>query len=139
MLSGMRPRGSPEQLEKRRRQAVALSAHGYGPAEIARRLKTTPQSVCAWLRRHRQGGRSALAARPVPGRPSKLTARQRRALAACFLKGASAFGFATDFWTGPRVAELIRRRWGAAYHVDAIRRLMAGLVLPPSKARAAGR
>jgi transposase len=134
----MRPRGSPDQLEKRRRQAVALKAHGYGPAKIARRLKTTPQTVCAWLRTRRQGGDAALAARPTPGRPSKLTARQKRALAACVLKRASAFGFATDLWTCPRIAELIRRRWGIAYHADAIARLVAGLGLSPSKARTAG-
>lgn len=134
----MRPHGSPEQLEHRRRQAVALRAHGYGPAEIARRLKTTPQSVCAWLRRHRQGGDAALDALPVPGRPSKLTARRKRALVACLLKEASGFGFATDLWTCPRIAELIRRRWGIAYHVDAIPRVMAGLGFSPSKARTAG-
>jgi len=124
-------------LEERRRQAVALSAHGYGPAEIARRLKTTPQSVCAWLRRHRQGGDAALAARPVPGRPSNLTARQKRGLTAALLKGASAFGYATDLWTCPRIAELIHRRWGVAYHVDAIPRLMARLGFSPSASRAA--
>jgi len=135
----MRPRGSPEKLEKRRRQAVALNAHGYGPAEIARRLKTTPQTVCKWLRTHRQGGGAALAARPTPGRQSKLTAQQRRTLAACLAKRASAFGFATDSWTGPRVAELIRRRWGAAYHVDAVHRLTAGLGFRLSKAAAARR
>jgi len=126
-------------LEKRRRQAVALKAHGYGPAEIARRLKATPQSVCAWLRRHRQGGDAAVAARPAPGRPSKLTARQKRALAACLRKGASAFGFATDVWTGRRIAELIRRRWGVAYHINAIRRLRAAPGFSPSTARTIGR
>jgi transposase len=126
-------------LEKRRRQAVALNAHGYGPAEIARRLKTTPQTVCKWLRTHRQGGGAALAARPTPGRPSKLTARQKRTLAACLAKRASAFGFAADSWTGSRVAEFIRRRWGAAYHVDAVHRLTAGLGFRLSKAAAARR
>ena len=135
----MRPHGSPEQLEKRRRQAVALKAHGYGPAKIARRLKATPQSVCAWLRKHRQGGDAAVAARPAPGRPAKLTARQKRTLAACLRKGAAACGFGTDLWTCPRIAELIRRRWGIAYHVDAIPRLMAGLGSFSSKARTAGR
>jgi len=137
MLWSMRPRGSPERLEKRRRQAVALKAHGYGPAEIARRLKSTPQSVCAWLRRHRQGGDAAVAALPAPGRPSKLTVRQKRVLAGCLRKRASAFGFATDLWTGRRIAELIRRRWGVVYHINAIPRLMAGLGSSPSKARTA--
>ena len=135
----MRPHGSPKELERRRRQAVVLKQQGHGPAEIARQLKTTPQSVCAWLRRHRQGGDAALKARPVPGRPSKLTARQKRGLVACLLKGATAFGFATDLWTCPRIAQVIEQRYGAPYHVDAIPRLMAGLGFSPSKARTSGR
>jgi transposase len=126
-------------LEERRRQAVALKAQGYGPSVIARRLKTTPKSVCAWLRRYREGGDAALSARPVPGRPPKLTARQKRALTASLLKGASAFGFATDLWTCPRIAEVIRQRWGVQYHVDAVPRLMAGLGFSPSAARTTGR
>lgn len=135
----MRPHGSPSQLERRRRQAVALKEQGLGPAAIARRLGTTPQSVCRWVRRHRQGGADALAARPIPGRPPKLTARRKRALVSCLLKGAAAFGFATDLWTCPRIAQLIAQRYGASYHVDAIPRLMAGLGFSPSEARTSGR
>jgi transposase len=135
----MRPHGSQSQLERRRRQAVALKEQGLGPAAIARRLGTTPQSVCLWMRRHRQGGADALAARPIPGRPPKLTARQKRALVSCLLKGAAALGFATDLWTCPRIAQLIEQRYGASYHVDAIPRLMRGLGFSPSEARTSGR
>jgi transposase len=130
----MRPHGSPEQLEQRRRQAAALKEQGYGPVEIARMLRTTPQSVCRWTRMVRRRGEKALAAKPHPGRPSKLKARQRRSLVACLMKGASAFGFSTDLWTCPRIAQLIEHRYGAHYHVDAIPRLMASLVFSPSKA-----
>jgi transposase len=135
----MRPHGSQSQLERRRRQAVALKEQGLGPAAIARRLGTTPQSVCRWVRRQRQGGADALAARPIPGRPPKLTARRKRALVSCLLKGAAAFGFATDLWTCPRIAQLIEQRYGVSYHVDAIPRLMAGLGFSPSEARTSGR
>lgn len=134
----MRPHGSPRQLEQRRRQAVALKEQGLGPAEIARRLKTTPQSVCQWLRKHRLHGAGALAAKPVPGRPPKLTARQRRSLVGCLLKGASHFGFGSDLWTCPRIAQVVTHRYGVQYHVDAIPRLMAGLGFSPSKARKPG-
>jgi len=135
----MRPHGSQEQLERRRREAVRLREQGHGPSAIARRLGTTPQSVCGWVRAYRRGGDKALAAKPIPGRPSKLSARQRRGLVACLLKGAAAFGFATDLWTSPRIARLIHQRYGAQYHVDAIPRLMAGLGFSPSKARASRR
>jgi len=116
---------------------VALSQQGLGPTQIAALLKTTPQSVCQWLREYRAGGPDALAARPVSGRPSKLNAHRRRALVNCLLKGASAFGFATDLWTCPRIGQLIEQRYGVHYHVDAIPRLMASLGFSPSEARTA--
>jgi len=98
-------------------------------------LKTTPQSVCRWLREYRHNGAAGLAAKPVPGRPSKLNARRRRALTGCLLKGAEAFGFATNLWTCPRIAQLIEQRYGVHYHVDAIGRLMASLGFSPSETR----
>lgn len=134
----MRPHGSPEQLAQRRRKAVALSRQGDGPVRIAHLLKTTAQSVCRWLREYRRRGESGLAAEPVPGRPCKLNARQRRALVGCLLKGAGAFGFATDLWTCPRIAQLIEQRYGVHYHVDAIPRVMASLGFSPSEARTPG-
>lgn len=133
----MRPYGSPEQLERRRRRAVTLSRQGYGPLRIAEVLKTTPQTVCQWLREYRQGGPAALAAKPASGRPPKLNRRQRRVLVNCLLKGASAFGFATDLWTCPRIGQLIEQRYRVHYHVDAIPRLMASLGFSPSEARTA--
>jgi len=131
----MRPHGSPEQLAQRRRNAVSLNQQGYGPVGISRLLKTTPQSVCRWLREYRRNGAAGLDAEPAPGRPPKLNARQRRALVGCLLKGAAAFGFATDLWTCPRIAQLIEQRYGVHYHVDAVPRVMATLGFSPSKAR----
>jgi transposase len=134
----MRPNGTPTQLEQRRRKAVALRKQGLKQAEIARRLNTTPRSVRRWLRAHRERGPKALAAKPTPGRPSHLTVRQRRGLVACLLRGACHWGFATDLWTCPRIAQLIERRYGAHYHVAAIPRLMAGLGFSPAKAAMSG-
>jgi transposase len=115
-----------------------MSQQGYGPVLIARLLKTTPQTVCQWLRDYRRGGDLALAAAPVPGRPPKLNARQRLSLVGCLLKGAGAFGFATDLWTCPRIGQMIEQRYHVHYHVDAIPRLMASLGFSPSEARTPG-
>jgi transposase len=131
----MRPHGSPAQLERRRRKAVTLRERGVGPSQIARQLNTTPQTVCQWLRWYRHGGDDALAAKPASGRPPKLSVRQRRGLVNCLLRNATDFGFATNLWTCPRIAELIQRRYGVSYHVDAIPRLMASLGFSPSEAR----
>jgi putative transposase len=123
-------------LEQRRLRAVALSHQGFGPTAIARELGTTPQSVCQWLRQHRRRGNEGLRARKATGRPPKLNAGQRQTLRRLLLKGACAAGFATDLWTCPRIAEVVRQRFGARYHVDAVPRLMAGLGFSPSKAQA---
>jgi transposase len=123
----MRPQGSAEELEHRRRRAVELMRQGHSNTQIAERLGTTPQSVGRWRRVHQKRGDTALVAKPAPGRPSRLSPRQKQSLVARLLKGARANGFATDLWTCPRIAELIARRYGVHYHVDHISRLMGSL------------
>jgi len=123
----MRPHGSAAELERRRRQAIALADQGCSSPEIAQRLGTTRQSVNAWRRAYAKGGAAALAAEPAPGRPSRLSARQRRGLVTRLLKGARANGFATDLWTCGRITELIDRCYGVQYHPDHMCRLLPGL------------
>ena len=123
----MRPQGSQEQLEQRRRRAVELMRQGYGDAAIAGLLGTTTVSVWRWRRAYRRRGATALAAKPSPGRPARLLARQRRGLVSRLLKGALTEGFATDLWTCPRIAQVIEEHYGVRYHVDHIPRLMARL------------
>jgi transposase len=130
----MRPHGSAAQLERRRCKALELHRQGQSASAIARRLGTTSQAVGQWLRAYQHGGVDALSAKPVPGRPAKLSSSQRQRLLEHLLKGARSAGFATDLWTCPRIAQLIRDRWRVSYHVDHIPRLMAGLDFSPSKA-----
>lgn len=123
----MRPKGNAAELERRRRRAVALLENGYSTTEVAERVGTDPRSVRRWRRAYQQEGEEALAAIPPPGRPSKLSARQRKLVVRRLLKGAKASGFTTDVWTCPRIAEVIERHYGVRYHVDHIPRLMASL------------
>jgi putative transposase len=69
----------------------------------------------------------------VPGRPRKLTAAQRARLEKALLRGALAYGFPTDLWTCPRVADLIERRFRVEYHVDHVGRLLHGIGWSPQK------
>ena len=130
----MRPHGSSIQLERRRLQAIALKEQGVRPTQIARRLGATLRSVERWCQAYRQVGAEALRAKPSPGRPPKLSLRQKQALVNCLLKGAMACGFATDLWTCRRIAEWIQRRYQVNYHLCAIPRLMSRLGFSPSKA-----
>ncbi len=123
----MRPHGTPEQLERRRWQAADLMGRGRTDAEIARMLNTSRTSVGRWRKALRRRGPRGLVAKPVPGRPSRLTPQQKRGLVHRLLRGPLAHGFATDLWTCSRIAELIQSRYGVHYHVDHIPRLMASL------------
>ena len=129
----MRPSGSPAQLEKRRVRAIALLQEGFTPVEVARRLGVDRRSVRRWRASHDAAGRDGLAARPASGRPSKLDAKARSKLERVLMRGAEASGFATDLWTCPRVAKVIRREFGVRYHVDHIGRLLRAMGWSPQK------
>jgi transposase len=120
-------------LERRRRRALALLAAGDAPVDVARRLGVDRRSVRRWKAAYRRRGEPGLAATPVPGRPAKLTARQRTRLERLLLKGAEAAGFATPLWTCPRVATLIWQRFHVRYHVDHIGRLLHALNWSPQQ------
>src|SRR6059036_4001134 len=76
----MRPHGSPEELERRRRHAVDLLKTGASITEVARRLGCSHSSVILWRDAVRRRGPTALKPKAAPGRPPKLTARQRAKL-----------------------------------------------------------
>lgn len=129
----MRPVGNAKQLERRRQRAIALLHEGHAPVEVARLVGVDRRSVRRWNAAHRRDGAAGLAARPVPGRPSKLTARQRAQLERLLLRGARGSGFESDLWTCPRVAHVIGRRFRVRYHVDHIGRLLRSLGWTPQR------
>jgi hypothetical protein len=74
-----------------------------------------------------------LAARPVPGRPPKLSARQRRTLVRAIVNGPEAAGYPTGLWTCRRIAQFVRARFGVSYHADHIGRLLRTCGLTPQR------
>lgn len=123
----MRPRGSADLLEDRRRRALALVDEGLSLNEVGRRIGCSASSVKRWRDARRRGGPKALRVRFSPGRPPKLTAEQGRQLVAVLLEGATASGYPTQLWTTPRVAEVIWKRFRVRYHRDHVGRLLHSL------------
>ncbi len=123
----MRPQGTPEELERRRRRGVELLKAGASVTEVARRLGCSHSSVILWREAVRRRGPTALAAKPAPGRPPKLTASQRRQVPRLLLRGTTAWGFETDLWTTRRIATVIHRAFGVRLHRAHVGRLLAGL------------
>ncbi len=135
----MRPQGSPAELERRRLRAIALLNQSLLPHEVAERLGVDRRSVRRWKRAYRRKGRAGLKARPIPGRPPKLTARQRDTLVRLILQGPEALGFRTALWTCPRIAHLIRERFHVTYHPDHVGRLLRACGLTPQRPQRAAK
>jgi len=123
----MRPLGRPEELERRRRHAVDLLKTGASITEVARRLGCSHSSVILWRNTVRRRGLSALAAKPAPGRPPKLTVRQRARLPRLLQRGAEAWGFETELWTTQRIATVIHREFGVRLHRAHVSRVLTAL------------
>lgn len=120
----MRPYGSPKTLEKRRRRAMALLAQGLSLSEVARRVQASVGSVHQWRQAQAHGGEAALAAKPVPGRPHKLTEAQRHQLLELLWQGARAHGFSNELWTLRRIAAVIQVQFGVRYHPSHVWKLL---------------
>lgn len=111
-------------LEARRRAGVILLQKGYTQADVARELGVSRQAVHEWWLAYQNGGLRALWHRKAPGRPRTLTTEQRRGLLKLLKKGALRFGFPTDLWTLKRVAQMIRREFGVAFHLSHVHRIL---------------
>ena len=120
----MRPHGTATELERRRRRALALLGRGLSLHEVGRRIGTSAASVCRWKQAVDRGGRNALAAKPVPGRPRKLSPRETQRLLRVLAKGALAYGFPNDLWTLRRITAVIHRTFGVRHHPNHVWRLL---------------
>lgn len=123
----MRPHGTAQQLEKRRRQAIRLLKAGKSLSAVARALSASVSSVFRWARAYGAKGLRGLQPRPTPGRPPKLSRARRERLKRMLLKGPLAAGYPTDLWTLKRVAEIIRHLFGVEYHPSHVWRLLHSL------------
>lgn len=111
----MRPKGAAEELERRRRRAVGLLNIGHGIREVARWVGVAPGSVVRWRDAYEKAGKKGLDAKPHPGRPARLSQKQRERLIRLLAKGPRAHGYRTELWTLARVAEVIHRRFDVRY------------------------
>ena len=119
----MRPIGSAEELERRRRHAVEAVKRGETQATVARVLGVTPDAVYRWVKLERLAP-GALAAKRHPGPKRLLSLEQYPELERLLLRGAQAHGWSNDLWTAVRVAEMIRRHFNINYHVEHVRRIL---------------
>src|SRR5215475_8226175 len=129
----MRPTGTKQQLEIRRRVAMALLDVGWGIRQVARQVKASPGSVCRWRDTRTQQGETGLTAKRHPGSKPKLTAVQRQQLLVLLSHGARAHGWRNALWTLKRITALIARHFGVSYCPSGVWRLLRRCKWSPQK------
>ena len=84
-------------------------------------------AVWLWREKWKKKGDEGLAPRPTPGRPRRLTDRQRQRLPKILAVGAQRYGFPNDLWTARRIGAVLEREFGVRYHPAHVTRLLAEL------------
>src|SRR4051812_4588491 len=117
-----------------RLRAVDAVESGVHPEDVAASLGMGRGTVYGWLAKYREGGKDALRARPVPGRPPKLSGEQMRRLYT-LIAGADPrqLEFAFALWTRDMVRELIRREFRISLSAVSVGRLLRTLGLSPQR------
>ena len=106
--------------ERARRERVRLAAAEYFEAgatdrEVAERFRVTRMSANRWHRALSAGGRPALASKGPGGAHCKLSGAQLDELQAVLDAGPAVAGWVDQCWTLPRIAEVVRTRFGVDY------------------------
>ena len=121
-------------LEALRLRAVDQVAKGSHPEDVAEALGLHRKTVYGWLAKHRTGGREALLAKPVPGRPPKLPADQLRRLYLLIVgNDPRQLQFEFALWTREMVRELIAREFKVRLSVVSVGRWLKALGMSPQK------
>lgn len=108
-------------------------AEGWKQKDVAAFLGVTERTVSRWMAAHRDGGDEALAAKPTPGRPPKLSSRREKAVLAWLERSPRAFGYKSDLWTTRRLAEVIEKRFKVRFHSNYLAEWLTARGLSPQK------
>jgi transposase len=121
-------------LEQLRIRAVRQVEQGAHPEDIAAALGMTRAAVYGWLAKYREGGLEALKAKPVPGRPPRLSGAQlQRVYTLVVGNDPRQLRFAFALWTRAMVRDLIRQELGVRLSEVSVGRLLRKLGLSPQR------
>jgi transposase len=121
-------------LEVLRLRAVEQVQAGAHPEDVAAALGLHRKTVYGWLAKFREGGRDALVAKPVPGRPPKLSGAQIARLYELIVgRDPARFSFAFALWTRDMVRQVIRHEFKISLSVVSVGRLLRTMGLSPQR------
>ena len=125
-------------------RAVRSVQNGQSPEVVAQALGINRTTIYDWLAQYRRGGWDALKAKPVPGRPPKLSGRAIKWIYDTVTqKSPLQLKFEFALWTREMIAKLIMDKFGVKLSVSSVGRLLAQLGLtrqePLRRSTGAGR
>lgn len=113
--------------EWRRARALQRYIGGDKVIAIAEDMDVCRAAVNQWLRWYEAQGADGLRSRKAAGAPPRLSQDQRDELVALIEAGPQPVGYTGGVWTGPRIGDLIFKRFGVRYHNQHIPRLLGQL------------
>ena len=121
-------------LQVMRQQAVNAVREGQTVQSVAAAFGVNERSVFRWLADFANGGQNALLAKPIPGRPSKLSAEELSWIAnAVRDHNPQQFKFEFGLWTPSLIRHLIKRQFKKELSVSSVHRFMKILGLSTQK------
>jgi len=112
-------------LQIMRQQAVKAVRGGQPVDSVAATLGVNKRSVFRWVAAFINGGQNALLAKPIPGRPPKLSHEQLKWIAdAVHDKTPQQFRFEFGLWTLALIRQLVKRQFGVDLSTSAMYRVM---------------
>jgi len=111
-------------LTWRRAKAVRDYIRGKPVLALVGEFEVARAAVNQWIRWFDASGTEALLPRKAPGAAPRLSELQRAELVMLIEAGPQASGYMGGVWTGPRIGDLIRKKFGVRYHNHHVPRLL---------------
>ncbi len=136
LLSRLQEAVEKKQMRLVKRILVIMDTlDGISWEETAQRFVLDLRTVREYVIQFIVQGVESLAYQRPPGRPSKLTKRQRKELCSLIDAGPQAAGYGCGCWTTALIQQLIEERFGVAYNVLYVAQLLKNLGYSYQKAR----
>ena len=112
-------------LQVMRQQAIKAVREGQTATSVAAAFGLNVRTVFTWLAKYSDGGDQALLAKPIPGRPPKVSDEEMHWISEAVRNHTpQQFELEYGLWTLSLIAKLIHRQFGKSLSLAAVSRIM---------------